>query len=418
MNNILVICPTHRDLRELENPSAKSHYNFLFYGDDASEHLEKFNALKFIDETLAKFKGKDINGVISTDDYPGCIIASVMAKKFDLPTPETNKIILFQHKYYSRQAQLNCVPEAVPKFALVDPFLFDLEKVNKNNGIEFPFFIKPVKSFFSVMASKVNNHNELKEILKIGRTHCSVFVRPFNQLLEKYTSFELSANYLLAEQLLEGIQVTIEGFVYKNKVEIMGIIDSIMYPGTISFKRFEYPSKLSREVQEKMEKIATKLVSTIGFDNGIFNMEMFYNPKTNAIHIIEVNPRMCSQFADINEKIHGANTYEIQLALSLGKKPKFEKNMGKYRNAASFVFRTFKDGTVIKTPEQKEIERLKEHFPDVRLEIFVNKGMKLSDTLQDGKSYRYGIVNIGGKNEQDLFQRFEECKKYIKFEIS
>jgi len=88
-----------------------------------------------------------------------------------------------------------------------------------------------------------------------------------------------------------------------------------MHPGTISFARFEYPSALDLGVRERMARIAARFISSIGFDNGLFNIEMFYDPNSNSIHLIEVNPRMCPQFADLMEKVNGVNTYEIALAM-------------------------------------------------------------------------------------------------------
>jgi hypothetical protein len=46
---------------------------------------------------------------------------------------------------------------------------------------------------------------------------------------------------VLCEDLVGGEQFTVDGFVYGNEVTILGIVDSIMYPGTMSFASFEYP---------------------------------------------------------------------------------------------------------------------------------------------------------------------------------
>lgn len=43
------------------------------------------------------------------------------------------------------------------------------------------------------------------------RKHFVQSLPTFNRLIKKHTAFELDANYLLAEQMLEGQQVTVEG---------------------------------------------------------------------------------------------------------------------------------------------------------------------------------------------------------------
>ncbi len=37
---------------------------------------------------------------------------------------------------------------------------------------------------------------------------------------------------------------------------IMGVVDSIMFPGTLAFSRFDYPSALPEGVQARMAEIA------------------------------------------------------------------------------------------------------------------------------------------------------------------
>ena len=44
------------------------------------------------------------------------------------------------------------------------------------------------------------------------------------------------------EELLAGDEVTLEGYVSGESVTTIGVTDSIKYPGTFSFQRFEYPS--------------------------------------------------------------------------------------------------------------------------------------------------------------------------------
>jgi hypothetical protein len=41
--------------------------------------------------------------------------------------------------------------------------------------------------------------------------------------------------------------------------------------------------------------------------------------------------------------------------------------------------------------------------------------MRLSDLSQDEKSYRYAIINLGGKDWADLYARFDELKSQLRF---
>ncbi len=89
----------------------------------------------------------------------------------------------------------------------------------------------------------------------------------------------------------------------------------------------------------------------IGFNNGLFNIEFFYNPKTDDIKIIEINPRMASQLAYLYEAVDGVNPYRMALDLALGDAPRVERAATAYRHAASFALRKF-DGKPL-TAERK-----------------------------------------------------------------
>ncbi len=423
MKNVLVVCPAPRDVRELSLEHVKLGYNLIFHKYDNSllERIicegigwmtETFDPADVIDEMLEKCERENIDGIVTSEDYPGSIFASIIAQQAGLLAPRPEHVLLFQHKYYSRLAQLQYVPDVTPNFFLCDPhcfnpLLFDLF---------FPVFVKPAKSFFSVFANNANTMNELKYLMKTSILPPE-FLHQFNWFMRNYTPYDLDANYLLIEDSLQGMQVTLEGFVYKGAVEPISVVDSIMFPNKISFKRFEYPSSLSESVQERMADIACMLMQGVGFDNGFFSIEFMYNPDTQDIHIIEVNPRTVSQFADLIEKVDGINTYSLVLALATGQKPKLLKRKGEHSMAACFVLRTFEDKKVVKAPSQEQLEQVYQLFPDARIQIYVQAGQKLSDAFQDGKSFRYGLVHLGGRDQQDLFEKFEQCKQVLEFQF-
>lgn len=421
--NILVVCPTARDKHELSNPSFLEKYHIHFQKHDHTL-LEKvlcgcigdfpisYSPRNQIEALLQFCKKNAIDAVISTEDYPGCIYASVINTQLKKPGPTPQSVLTCQHKYYSRVFQKQYVPQATPDFRLFSKVNFDTSKIN----IAFPIFVKPVKSYFSILANKVNNQEELENALS-SSIPPALFLQQLNWFLDKYSSFELNANYLLAETLLEGIQVTLEGFVFNSKIEILGIVDSIMFPETICFERFDYPSELSLSIQQRMESIAKEFIQGIKLDNTLFNIEFMYHPERDDIHIIEVNSRMSSQFADLYEKVDGFNPYQILIDISLGLQPGVKKKQGKYPVASSCVLRSFKNQLMIKTPSKEEILHLSQIIPDTYINIDVNAGQTLSSIIQDGKSFRYGIINIGAHSKEELLKKYSECKNNLTFEF-
>jgi hypothetical protein len=159
-----------------------------------------------------------------------------------------------------------------------------------------------------------------------------------------------------------------------------------------------------------MSDIAATLMPGLGFDNGLFNIEMMYDPSSGAISIIEINPRMASQFADLYEKVDGTNSYAVLLDIAQGRAPHFTRRQGRYGFAASIVLRSFDDYVVAALPSEADLERLKRAYPDIRVEILARVGRALSSEMQDGTSYRYSIVNLGGKDRDDVLAQFAACR--------
>ena len=186
-----------------------------------------------------------------------------------------------------------------------------------------------------------------------------------------------------------------------------------MFPGTLAFARFDYPSALPDSVQQRMADIAARLMQGLGFDNGLFNIEMMYDPESDLVSIIEINPRMASQFADLYEKVDGTNSYAVLLDIAQGRAPRFTRRQGRHAFAASIVLRSFEDYVVAALPSEADLARLARDNPDIRVELLARLGRALSSEMQDGNSYRYGIVNLGGRDRADVLERFAACRERL-----
>ena len=66
---------------------------------------------------------------------------------------------------------------------------------------------------------------------------------------------------------------------------------------------------------------------------------------------------------------------------------------------------------------EAHIARLARIYPDIRVELHATPGRKLSDEFQDGKSYRYGVVNLGGRDRADVLEQFASCRPRLGIEL-
>ena len=136
-------------------------------------------------------------------------------------------------------------------------------------------------------------------------------------------------------------------------------------------------------------RIAKKIVASLKLDQTLFNIEFMYNSQKNSIHIIEINPRMSTQFSDLYEKVDGLNNYQLFLDLLTGRKPITKKKKTPYNVASSFPLRFFENKKVISVPSNDDIAALHKQLPDARIEVLAQPGTTLADIQQDGKSFCY-----------------------------
>ena len=224
---LCLVCPTMWDEAEAPAASSRTGIPYVSCGTDVSEDPGAFDALSFIEATAALIRANGLSGVLASDDYPGSIVAAALAHKLGFPGPSPESVLRCQHKFYSRIAQRECVPEAVPPFELVDP----ADIPGALARVRFPAFVKPVKSFFSLHAGLVADAAALRSVADATRGHLREFVKPLDQLLARYAAFaKHGGGYLLAEEPLRGAQVTFEGCVYAGEMQPIGVVDSIMSP--------------------------------------------------------------------------------------------------------------------------------------------------------------------------------------------
>lgn len=409
--NILVLFPNEYDILFLCKQRFPQH-EFFFAGENhVTSQLHEFCIQTFIAKTQQKFQ--NIDAIITSQDYPGILTATLLAREMGVPTCTPEATIALQHKYYSRLLQRECLPENTPKFTVIST----QEDISSRKDLFFPCFIKPVKAVFSFLAAQIKDKQQLQEFIDRNREKLHLFAKPFNDTLTDYPQFSVDANHFILEEVLSGTQVTLDGFCYNGEITVMGIVDSVMYPGTESFRSFEYPSKLPQDVQDRMICMAKKFIHHSGYRNGMFNLEMFYDSYQDKIDIIEVNPRIFFAAADYFEKVRGINTYEICVDIALGNKPNIPHTKGKFKVAATFTPRLFEDKLVKRVPSPEEIQTLKKQFPDLILKIEHKPGQKLSDTIQSNGSYKYAVLNLGAQSWQDLYDKYEEVMNMLPFEF-
>ncbi len=420
MRRVLFVFPTDWDRKHLgadPGPPGRAGFETILAEPTDATCPSDLDVLDYVERTAREFGGR-IDGVTSSSDYPGATVAAAIAAKLGLPGALPKACLEAAHKYYSRIAQRDAAPEATPEFALVDP---GRPCASVSNLIGYPCFVKPVRGAFSMFSRRVDSAEDLERFL--GRAdvkeYLEYYIAMFNRLVRAYAPFEHDGRFFIAERLLRGDQVTVEGFSFEGGVEILGVVDSVMYPGTRSFARFDYPSALPEAVTGRMEDVARRIIRRIGLDNSLFNVEMFHDPSTGRIDVIEVNPRMCGQFADLYELVDGTHGYDVALSLAVGRRPAVRRRGGRYPVASSFALRVFEPVEVVRAPGAADLRAAESLHFGTRAWSECRTGETLGalESAEDGASLRYAVINAGAADRRSAIEVSERVRERLGFEF-
>jgi hypothetical protein len=356
------------------------------------------------------------DGIIAFDDYPASPLGVALSERLGLAGPRLEASLLCHHKYWSRLRQCELVPEVVPAFAPID-----LARPPAAPPLPFPFWLKPVKSSLSHLGFRIDTPAQYAAALTRARAELPGYVAAFDELLALAPGLPpsgypaLGGEAMIAEALVGGRQCTLEAFIQGGRMQLLGIADSIFFPGHPSFSRFVYPSALPVAVQARMAEIAGRVMCGIGFEGGLFSIEFFFDEASDRIWLIEINPRYCPQFANFYAMIDGTSSHQVMIELACGLTPQIRTGAGPCRIAASFVWRRFSDATVAGAPEAADLARLQEQVPGARVEFLAREGERLSELPQDAYSFRYAVVNIGAPDAATLEARYRRASDLLPF---
>lgn len=417
--HVHVIGPSEFTFARLDDLPDRDRYDFhplLRYEDILTTEPHSFDRLlREAEETLDA--APRVDGIIAFWDFPATCLAALLAARRGLPGPSLEAVLRCEHKLWARRVQREVVPDLVPPFERVDPFDEDaLEKLQ----LEFPFWLKPIKSASSMLGFRIANEEDFRHALEETREGIHVYGEPFSETLRHAELPEDLARwggqYCIAEGLIGGEQATLEGFVHRGEVQIHGIVDSIRHTNESTFSRYQYPSGLSRDLTTRMEDASRAVLEHVGYDEGTFNIEFFYDEENDDCWIVEVNPRISQSHAMLFELVDGAPNFAEMVSIAVGETPPARARTG-YPCAAKLFYRTvLEDAIVTAVPSEEEIRSIEETIPGVRVQVGVEVGTRLSDLpYQESYSYELAYLHVGGQDEGEILQKYQECVDRLTF---
>ena len=380
---------------------------FDLFSFPSSAHLVHFDLLRFARRQAARGRRRGWAGVVSHHEQFGALAAALVAEELRLPGATPESILAAQHKLHARRVLQQVAPEANLGFADLDARYGD----DIPAGLVYPTYVKPVKAAFSVLARQVDSQAQLQAHTRFGRRELWVIrrlVEPFERVLRQRMPALPTAHRLMLEEPLPANtpQYNLDGWAAGGDVHALGVVDAIMYPGTQAFMRWQHPSQLAAAVQAQALDVARRFLAAIGYSHGFFNMEFFHDPITGRLAVIEFNPRLASQFADLYRRVQGRDAHAMSLALALGEDPAaVPLGTPTAGAAASLVYRVFRPEHAPDMPGLESQALLHQAFPDALLLCYPKSREGLARDFKWLGSYRHGIVHLGGRDEHQLRDR-------------
>lgn len=412
---VLILFGADWDDRVLPRYERSGRYRFHEHGFDlfrfpSNARLMWFDLWKFVESMVRRYRGR-IDAVFSSNEQFGALAAALVAQRLGLPGADPQVLLRTQHKYEARLLLREFAPDLCPDFELI-PYTITPERAA---GLKYPMFVKPVKATFSVLARRCDSPQALIDHLRFKPWEKHVIKRliePHNQALRRFPQFRVDSRKMIVEDLLEGRQINVDGYVHDGAIHLLGVADEVMYPGTISFLRFVFPGALDAALYDRVRTASERVVRGYGITHGFFNLEFFIHPETGALKLIEVNPRLAAQLAQFYEWVLGIDTYELGFAIACGR-PLPLRQSPRFGAAASFVWRSFDGSSCPRLPSSRDLDWLADEYPEARLELYPKKGGSLARDLKWLGSHRWAVLNLPGRDEADLRTRYEAiCARF------
>jgi hypothetical protein len=405
-----VVAPQPRLRRWLERIGQERDFAIRPLLDSAQvRSAPSFDIDALLEEARRQLDDARLGGSTSFWDFPSSAIATILAEERGLPTPGLGGTMPFEHKYWSRCLQEQVAPEDTPRFAGVD--VFD-DAVLDRPPLPYPFWLKPVKSHAGHLGFGVRTESEYREAIAALRDGIRRLGDPFQNVLERVAEVprdvaELGGAAAIAEQMLDGQQCTLEGYVHDGEIVIYGLFDIYRAEDGSTFTHYLYPSRLPESVRARMQAIATELVETVGYDHAAFNIEFFVDEEQDRTWILEVNPRISQEHSHLMEWVDGATNLQVMAEAALGREPTLRSGQGSAAVAGKFFHRRWDDAVVTSTPDEAHVDALEQRYAPCVIEVLVEPGERLSERPdQEPYSYLIAYVHLAADDEEQLHERY------------
>lgn len=120
--------------------------------------------------------GGSIDAIVGYWDFPISSMVPILAERFGVRSASLRSVVMCEHKYWSRLEQRKVIDE-YPRFALERDRVLPAE-------LRYPVWLKPVKSFSSALAFRVEDDRDFVRAVGEIREGVGWVGEPFQMVLD------------------------------------------------------------------------------------------------------------------------------------------------------------------------------------------------------------------------------------------
>ncbi len=412
---ILFLCDAS-DVEEVEDSFAgQSAYELSI---ETTEKILSFGVREYLYQTVERINHHPeiYDGVVGTHDS-SAVFAAIIAEETGKRFATVQSTICCQNKYLCRRIQRAYTPDHTPGFCLALDYLRNPER------LQAPFFIKPVRANISFGAHRIETPQQLEFYIGSESMDIARFNQYYLEAIESYSKHYnainmATCNSFLCEDLIDGNQVTVDGYIFEGELTCFGVTKAVFHPRTNSFSHHEFPYELSTWLHSAITSALSRLIPKIGLNNSFFNVELRIDETAGTFKIIEVNSRIAFQFARTIEAVTGISPLYMLCDVAVGRRPALTPQTEHLFNYCyNFELHRFSDAKILQTPTKSVFDEIALKYPEVRIRNLIHENVNLSDFKHNPESFRYCILDVPGNSREEIMSKYDDVTAMLSYKF-
>ena len=328
-----------------------------------------------------------IDGVFSIASEVSVRTVAAVAEELKLPglSREVSRTVTDKALMREKYAEEN-VPS--PRFRVVYTLK---EAINAIGELPLPVVIKPSDNAGSRGVTKVDKESEIQGAY------------------ERANGFSEQGKVII-ESFMEGVEISVEAFVYQGRARILALSDKIRTPPPYLLDTTViFPSNYPKEPQDKICEVARKAIRAVNISNGAVHNEIMMTAEGPMMVELAARGPGFKVFTDMIPYVTGVDVTEGIIKLALGEQPNLEIRANR---GSVLKFIGAAPGRIKEIKGKDEVRNISGVF---EFELYLGVGDKIR-SLTSGDDRVGHIISFADSREKAL-EVVEKAERLLEIEV-